>query len=256
VSDPQTVGSSTENLAVPATADVWVVPIRASRELVDELKQTLSSDELERALRFRAGEHRDLFIAGRAILRTLLSSYAQARPESLGFRYGSKGKPYLRDHPDLQFNLSHSGGLAVYAVGVDELGIDVESIKPSTDWRKISVRFFSPREVEELEKLDASQHLSGFFSCWTRKEAYIKATGEGLSSPLDKFYAGAQPSRAEGPIDEDGKPHQWYFKDLRLGDEHAGAIVTRFEQCPIRFFHFSRSDDCLRFVHDKNRQGR
>jgi 4'-phosphopantetheinyl transferase len=237
-----------------ASADIWVVPIRPRRELVDELKPTLSPDEIARALRFRAEDHRDFFIVGRAILRELLSCYMPDSPESLVFRYGSKGKPYLRDHPSLQFNLAHSGGRAVYAVGGDELGVDIELIKPLTDWRKISVRFFSAREVEELERLDPARQVSGFFSCWTRKEAYVKATGEGLATPLGRFYAGAQPSQQDGAIDEEDRPLEWYFKTLDLGDEHAGAIVTRFNQCRIQLFTFSRIEECLRSIREKNLQ--
>lgn len=221
------------------------MPLRANRHLADELQQTLSSDEIERALRFRAEEDRDLFIVARGILRRILSRYASQPPEKLVFRYGSKGKPYLRDHPDVQFNLAHSGGLAVYGVSGEELGVDIEFVKPLTDWRKISQRFFSAREVEELKRLNPTQQLRGFFSCWTRKEAYIKAIGEGIAT-LAKFCAGAQPSPGEGVIDEEGKPREWYFKDLNVGDEHAGAIVTRFDQCRIRLFAFSSAEECLR----------
>jgi 4'-phosphopantetheinyl transferase len=235
-------------LSVPrASADVWVVPLRAKRQLVDELRQTLSPDEIERALRFRADEDRDLFIVSRGILRKILSRYVSEPAEKLVFRYGSKGKPYLRDRPDLQFNLAHSGGFAVYAISGEELGVDIELVKPSTDWQKISQRFFSPREVDELERLDPTQQLRGFFSCWARKEAYIKATGEGIAT-LAKFSAGAQSSPGEGAIDEDGKPREWYFKDLNVGDKHAGAIVTRFDQCRIRLFSFTSVEDCLQLI--------
>lgn len=229
------------------SAEVWVVPLRANRHLVDELRQTLSPDEIERALRFRAEEDCDLFIVARGILRRILSRYASEQPEKLVFGYGSKGKPYLRDHSDLQFNLGHSGGFAVYGVSGEELGVDIELVKPLTDWRKISQRFFSPREVEELESLDPTQQLRGFFSCWTRKEAYTKAVGEGIAT-LGKFYAGAQPSPGQGAIDEERKPREWYFKDLNVGDEHAGAIVTRFDQCRIRLFSFIDVEDCLLFI--------
>ena len=239
---------SAGELSVPqASADVWVLPIRASRQLVDELQQTLSSDEIARALRFRAEEDRDLFIVGRGILRKILSRYASKPAERLVFRYGSKGKPYLRDHPGLQFNLGHSGGLAVYAISGKELGVDIETVKSSTDWRKISKRFFSLREVEELERLDPTQQLCGFFSCWARKEAYIKAIGEGIAT-LAKFCGGAQPSPSEGPIDEEDKPREWYFKDLKVGDDHACAIVTQFDQCRIRLFEFSSTEECFRFT--------
>jgi 4'-phosphopantetheinyl transferase len=243
---------SAGELSVPqASADVWVLPIRASRQLVDELQQTLSSDEIARVLRFRAEEGRDLFIVGRGILRKILSRYASKPAEKLVFRYGSKGKPYLLDHSDPQFNLGHSGGLAVYAISGKELGVDIETVKPSADWRKISERFFSPREVEELERLYPTQQLRGFFSCWARKEAYIKAIGEGIAT-LAKFYAGAQPPPGEGPIDEEGKPREWYFKDLKVGDEHACAIVTQFDQCRIRLFEFSSTEECFRFTEKEN----
>ena len=230
-----------------ASADVWVLPLAANRGLVDELRRTLSPDEIGRALRFRAEDDRDLFIVGRGILRNILSRYVSEPAEKLVFRYGSKGKPYLRDRPEVQFNLAHSGGRAVYAVGGEELGVDIELVKPSTDWRKISRRFFSPREIEELERLDPTQQLRGFFSCWARKEAYIKAIGEGIAT-LAKFCAGAQPSPGDGAIDEEGKPREWYFKDLNVGDEHAGAIVTRFDQCRIRLFSFTSVEDCLQFI--------
>jgi 4'-phosphopantetheinyl transferase len=226
---------------------VWVLPLRPNRQLVDELRQTLSQDEIERALRFRADDDRDLFIVGRGILRKILSRYVSEPAEKLVFRYGSKGKPYLRDRPEVQFNVAHSAGFAVYGVCGEELGVDVESVKPSTDWRKISERFFSAREVEELERLDRTQQLRGFFSCWARKEAYIKAIGEGIAT-LAKFYAGAQLSPGEGPIDEECKPREWYFKDLKVGPEHASAIVTRFDQCRIRLFAFSSTEECLRFA--------
>lgn len=249
MNNPPTTDKSTLSarglLVSRASADVWVVPLRANRQLVDVLRQTLSPDEIERALRCRAEEDRDLFIVARGILRKILSRYASDPPEKLVFRYGSKGKPYLQDHRDVQFNLAHSGGFAVYGVCGEELGVDIELVKPSTDWRKISQRFFSPREVEELEGLDPTQQLRGFFSCWARKEAYIKAIGEGIAT-LARFCAGAQPSPSEGAIDEEGKPREWYFKDLNVGDEHAGAIVTRFDQCSIRQFTFSSVEECLR----------
>jgi len=251
VNDPLTKDHSdfsARSLSVTrASADVWVLPIRADRQLVDQLQQTLSSDEIARAVRFRAEEDRDLFIVGRGILRKILSRYASEPAEKLVFRYGSKGKPYMRDHSDVQFNLGHSGGFAIYGVGGEELGVDIELIKPSTDWRKISQRFFSPQEFEELKRLDPPQQLRGFFSCWARKEAYIKAIGGGIAT-LAKFCAGAQPSPGEGAIDEEGKPHEWYFNDLNVGDKHAGAIVTRFDQCRIRLFSFTSVEDCLRFA--------
>ncbi len=234
----------------PNCVDIWSVPIRSASHIIEELRQSLSPDERERALRFYAEEHRNSFVVGRGILRAILASYMPARPEDLVFGYGSKGKPYLKEHPDLHFNLGHSGELAVYAVAGDELGVDVERMKAVEDWEKISKRFFSLRESNELAKLDPAQQMAGFFACWTRKEAYIKATGEGLAAGLNKFSVGVNPSQVDGTIDidEDGQPRRWHYRDLKLGEQYAGAVVTRVAGCGVRNFDFGRAEDCLRFV--------
>ncbi len=252
VSGPRVLDESScpsgELRTAPNCVDIWTVPIRSAGSIIEELRESLSSDERERALRFYAEEHRNSFVVARGILRAILASYISARPEDLVFGYGSKGKPYLKEHPDLHFNLGHSGELAVYAVAGDELGVDVERMKPMEDWQKISKRFFSLRESDELAKLDPAQQIAGFFACWTRKEAYIKATGEGLAAGLDKFSVGVNPSQADGTIDEDGQPRRWYYKDLKLGDQYAGAVVTRVARCGVRNLDFGRTEDCLRFV--------
>lgn len=246
---------SSELRTAPNCVDIWTVPIRGAGSIIEELRQSLSSDERTRALRFYSEEHRNSFVVARGILRAILASYISARPEDLIFGYGSKGKPYLKEHPDLHFNLGHSGELAVYAVAGDELGVDVELMKLVEDWQKISERFFSSRETDELAKLDPAQQIAGFFACWTRKEAYLKATGEGLAAGLDKFSAGADPSRSEGAIDididrDDQSPH-WYFKDLRVGDQYAGAVVTQFAKCEIHAFNFEQAEDCVRYLEQR-----
>ncbi len=239
-----------ESRLAPNCVDIWTVPLRTSGAVLEGLKQFLSCDEQERALRFYAEEHQDSFVVGRGILRAILSSYISSRPEALILHYGGKGKPYLKDYPGLQFNLGHSGHRAVYAIASDELGVDIELVKPLKDWQKISERFFSQREVEELKMLDPTLQTAGFFACWTRKEAYIKATGEGLAAGLSKFYAGANPSVSVGAIeiDQDDQSPQWYFKDLKVGDRYAGAVVTRFAKYQIRTFNFEQTEDCVLFL--------
>jgi len=239
----------------PNRVDIWTVPIQTNLQIVDTLRRTLSSDERERSLRFHADRHQHLYVVGRGILRAILSLYVRVPPDGLLFGYGTRGKPYLQNQAGLHFNLGHSGDHAVYAVGGDNLGVDIELIKPLQDWRRISARFFSAGEVEELTGLDPTQQIAGFFACWTRKEAYIKAAGEGLAIGLDKFYAGANPSRADGAIEEDGVTPRWYFKDLKLGDPYAGALVTGFQQCDIRSFNFQRTEDCIIFIDEKRGAG-
>jgi 4'-phosphopantetheinyl transferase len=252
VNDSTILGASSlspdEFRLAASCVDIWTAPIQANPGIIDQLKQTLSPDELERALRFHAAEHQGLFATSRGILRAILSCYVSDRPESLVFRYGTNGKPHLLDHPNVHFNLGHSGGRAVYAVAGDDLGVDIELIKPLVDWGKISARFFSAREAEELKGLDPARQIAGFFACWTRKEAYIKATGDGLAAGLGKFYAGVDPLQADGTIEEEGHPRRWYFKDLTIGDQYAGAVVTRFEQCRTRSFNFQQTEDCLSFI--------
>ncbi|MGH9511232.1 MAG: 4'-phosphopantetheinyl transferase family protein [Terriglobales bacterium] len=245
----------------PGFADIWNVPLETGGRVLDDLRRILSSDEQQRALRFHAVEHQELFVAGRGILRQILSCYLRVQPESLIFRYGAKGKPDLEGPPGLHFNLGHSGGRAVYAVAADRVGVDIELVQLSRDWQKISQRFFSPREAEELASLDPSRQISGFFACWTRKEAYIKAVGDGLAIPLNKFYVGANPVHTEGAIeididadtDKEKLTPRWYFKDLKLGEPFAGTIVTRFPECRIRCFNFDRAEDCLSFVNEARR---
>ena len=238
----------------PNCVDIWTVPIQGDWQIIEDLRKLLAPDEREREIRFHTEKHQHSFVAGRGFLRAILSCYVRTRPENLAFHYGTKGKPYLQDSPGLHFNLAHSGDRAIYAVGTEELGVDIELIKPVRDWQKISRRFFSPREADELAALDPDKQIAGFYACWTRKEAYIKATGEGLAAGLNKFYAGADPSDSEGAIyiDED-QPPQWYFEDLRVGDEYAGAVVTRFAKCQIRPFNFERSGDCVRFLEQKTK---
>ncbi|MGH9530264.1 MAG: 4'-phosphopantetheinyl transferase family protein [Terriglobales bacterium] len=243
----------------PNSVDTWTVPMRTTGPVIEELTQSLSCDERGRALRFHAEEHQRSFVVGRGILRAILASYILCKPEALVFQYGPKGKPYLENHPGVHFNLGHSGNRAVYAIANIEIGVDVELIKPVPDWQKISERFFSRREVEELTMLNPAQQPGGFFACWTRKEAYIKATGAGLAAGLNKFYVGADPSHREGAIDtdidKDVRAPRWYFKDLEVGDQYAGALVTRFEKCNIRPFNFERTEDCVRFARQREQPG-
>ncbi len=174
--------------------------------------------------------------------------YASCRLADISFIYGVKGKPALRAHPDFHFNLAHSGALALYGFAGNPIGVDIEQFKTSTDWMKISARFFNQRENEELLALPQDQKLAGFFACWARKEAYLKAIGMGLSFPLNEFYAGAQPDMNEGAVDRPGASLEWYFKDLKLQEGYAGAVVTRSAPARIRMFAFSSVEDCVSFA--------
>lgn len=163
------------------------------------LSEVLCETERQRANRFVFQRHRSRFVVARAHLRHLLAARLDAKPESVRLAYGARGKPALAppfSSSDLRFNLSHSDDVAVYAfaTGID-VGIDVERIRPVRDAERIAARFFSPSENEALLALDPRDRPTGFFNCWTRKEAFIKALGEGLYYPLDRFDVSLDPER-------------------------------------------------------------
>ena len=166
---------------------VWRANLNLSADEIDSFAAILSKDERLRADRFRFPQHRRRFIAARGILRKILASYLNLPSKSLQFAYGDRGKPKLLDCT-LQFNISHSQELALYGVTCErKIGIDLEYLKTTTDFKKIARRFFAPRETEYIECLSEKKQKQAFFQLWTAKEAYLKATGEGLTGSLDKI---------------------------------------------------------------------
>ena len=171
------------------SVDLWAVDLHPPAGRVEELRRLLTPDEVERAGRFKFDRHRRRFIVRRAALRILASGYLQRDPAGLRFGEGEKGKPYVADGAEgFHFNLSDSRDLAVYAfTSGAELGVDVEILRPMPDAQQIAEHFFSVEERDVLRTVPAERKADAFFNCWTRKEAYIKAIGEGLSEPLDRF---------------------------------------------------------------------
>lgn len=158
---------------------------------LESLECLLDAAERERADRFRFGRDRGRFIAARGRLRALLGCYAERPPARLEFETGPYGKPALRQvtgDDRLQFSVSHSHGVGVVAIGLkDEIGIDVERIRPFDDALAIAERMFTAEEYRALRALPEAARSGAFFSYWTRKEAVVKSVGRGLSHPLDAF---------------------------------------------------------------------
>jgi 4'-phosphopantetheinyl transferase len=160
------------------------VPLDVSAETIAGLYATLSPDERERSARFRFARDRQRFIAARGALRALLGRYLGTRPGEIRFAYNAFGKPALTPEfgGQLQFNLSHSGDLALIASTTDaEVGVDLECIRPDADYGEIARSVFSAAEVEQLNSVPSHLYSLAFLSCWTRKEASLKARGEGLA---------------------------------------------------------------------------
>jgi 4'-phosphopantetheinyl transferase len=188
--------------------DLWWASLDVPQSRVQELARTLAVDELARANRFQARLHRDRWIVGRGLLRELIGRYVGCLPRSVRLAYSAHGKPSFAgewSNGRLRFNVSHAAGLGLFAIASDrEIGVDVEAIRPLQDLQLIAEHFFSPGEQTTLRSLPAEQRVMGFFNCWSRKEAYIKALGLGLSQPLDAFDVELTPGRPARLLAIDG----------------------------------------------------
>lgn len=207
---------------------VWKISLDRCEADIHRLRATLSSDEALRADRFHFQRDRDSFIATRGTLRQLLGRYLERPPRDIVFAYGPHGKPSIRrDSSNLsaEFNVSHSHGLALMAFSLGRhLGVDVESIRPDVATQEIAERFFSPCEVAELLSLPSAMRAEAFFLCWTRKEAYVKAVGDGLQIPLSSFHVSLTPSAPERLESADSS--RWTLRSLRPGPGFVGAVVA------------------------------
>ena len=224
-------------IGVPQEGEVhvWRFSLEGDEGEVRRRREVLNGAERQRADRFYLDRDRHRFTLARGMLRTLLALYVQCLPEEIAFSYGEQGKPFLdwqslRCGPEnlasrLQFNVSHSGDLAVYAIANQRsVGVDVEQVR-TLDCVTIAKRYFAEGEWQELERLPSHQQRRRFFDCWTRKEAYIKAFGKGLSIPLNGFEVslGADPRlKSTAWRMEDFK--RWSMVALELGEQWAGAF--------------------------------
>jgi 4'-phosphopantetheinyl transferase len=166
---------------------IWKAPLDGPPSYAE----LLSADEQERANRFLFEKHRNRFVNARGILRTILGNYLGSSPKELRFRLQKGGKPELHNEETqarLRFNLAHTGDLAIYALALDhEIGIDLERVRPYAEALPIANRFFSKQEYDWLLGQPLELRNFCFFRLWTRKEAYLKASGDGLRLPLNQF---------------------------------------------------------------------
>ena len=220
---------------------VWRIRLEQEDTLLDRFRRTLAAEELDRAGRFRFERLQKHFVAGRGFLRHVLARYVSATAEELKFTYNSYGKPSLAGEESLQFNMSHSHEVGLVAVTRDAaVGVDVEHIRADFASDEIARRFFSRLEVETFNALPKEEQVAAFFRCWTRKEAYIKAIGKGLSQPLDSFdvtLAPADPAALLRPGDDDTLT--WTFSDIDVGPAYASALLV--EGIPSQI-------SCLQFI--------
>lgn len=233
------------NTGVPAgRVDVWSVrldePARAGSEVV-----VLSPDEIARASRFHFDKDRIHFTQCRSALRAVLASYLAIPAAEIQFEYLASGKPQLAAEQNprtLQFNVSHSSNMALIAVGSEHrLGVDIEKIRGDVDTVTLAERFFSLRERAGLQALPDHLRVPGFFACWTRKEAFLKATGDGLSFPLADFsvttHPDLNPELEEIKGDTDARK-QWFLADLNVNvvDGFRATVARERSPCHLEAY--------------------
>ena len=213
--------------------EATVIGLEKNIEDIRGLRKLLSDTERRRADRFAFDRDRNRFIVARARLREMLATRLSVRPESVELTYGVHGKPALARRfadSDLRFNVSHSDDVAVYAFSFGrEIGIDIEVVRPIPDADDIAARFFSRRESEAYRALDPGDKPQGFFCCWTRKEAFIKAIGDGLYHPLDSFdvsLAPGEPARILRVKDLPGSECGWNLNSFFPLPGLVAAVVT------------------------------
>ncbi|WP_414515222.1 4'-phosphopantetheinyl transferase HetI [Nostoc sp. PCC 9305] len=216
---------------------VWRINLDQPEVQLQSLAATLSSDETARAERFYFQEHRQRFIAGRGILRTILGRYLGIQPLQVQFNYQQRGKPVLADtfaDSGLAFNLSHSQGLGLCAVNCTRsIGVDLEYIRPMSDIEALAKRFFLPREYDMLRSLSPNQQQEVFFRYWTCKEAYLKATGDGLSQ-LEQVEVSLTPTEpAKLQITED-----WSLFELVPANNYVAAVAVENFGCNLKCWQY------------------
>lgn len=215
--------------------DVWRVFLDLKPDSVQRMESTLSADESQRASRFHFDKDRRRYIVAHASLREVLARYLRCKPHDLKFSANEYGKPFLPEH-NVEFNLSHSGDYALIAVARGrKVGVDIELIREDIELENLAARYFSPREVSELMTLPSEGRTRGFFHCWTRKEAYIKARGLGLSLPLDSFDVSlGEPAalRATRPNADDAA--RWSLRSLEVESNYAAALAVEGDELEVR----------------------
>lgn len=222
----------------PGEVHLWLADLADAAGIAARLAATLSADEGERAARFRHARDRDRFRAVRGILRALLARYLGRPAAGLRFTYSAYGKPELADGLDLRFNLAHAGERAIYAVTLGRpVGVDIEPARPELATPAIAAQFFAASENEALARLGPQLWAGGFFRCWTRKEAYVKAQGLGLSLPLDRFavtLAPGEPAALLATYDDPAEAGRWTLYDPGLAPPYVGALAVAGPIAAIR----------------------
>lgn len=225
----------------PDELHVWVASLNRPQTQLDQFWRHLAEDERARANRFYFDHDREHYIVARGLLRQLLGSYLQLPAHQIAFVYGEHGKPELaaeQAQSGARFNISHAQGVALLAFTWHrEVGVDIEQVRPLDDGEQIAERFFSKQEVAVFTAVPPEQKSQAFFNCWTRKEAFIKVIGEGLSCPLDSFDVTLKPGEPAELLQVKGSQEaaaRWKLENLEPATGYAGAVIAEGREWRLR----------------------
>jgi len=264
MADPATGGISGEQLQIPSESDwpsppkhpelvgdethVWCARLDELASDLPRFSKLLSESERKRADRFQLERDRDRFVARHGLLRMILGGYLKMDPARLAFAYESRGKPMLclQDvAPPLQFNMSHSNGVALIAGNRQAApGVDVERVRFVPEADQIAAKFFSPQECAVLNAIPEEQKMEAFFNCWTRKEAYLKATGEGIADALPRIEVSltpGQPARLSKINGDTLAASRWRLSGLAPAPGFVGALAIKTDTLRLARWRWSRN---------------
>ncbi len=208
---------------------VYVVDAAAAESCSETLIKNLNHEDLARFNRYANSAARNMFAASRGVLRLLLGKILDRPAASLKIANREHGKPYLPDFPDLHFNISHSRNLALIAIARQPVGVDVEYLHRSVDYSSIMRRFFSSAEQADWERYPVPSPAEAFFRGWTRKEAILKATGEGIAG-LGHTIVSFRPDEEAALIErrnDPGEAGRWRFRDFQPAEGYQAAVALQ-----------------------------
>ena len=227
----------------PGEVHVWRAALDLEPAALESAQATLAAEERDRAARFHFARDRQRFIAARANLRAILARYLHREPAQFEFVTSPSGKPELAPGGEaygLRFNVSHAQGLALYAITRHHpIGVDLERVRLDFAWEEIAERFFAPGELAALRSVPAALQCEAFFHGWARKEAFVKATGEGLSLPLDRFEVSLIPGEPARLLRTAGDPleaSRWRIQELEPAPGYVGAVAARAQEWALKLW--------------------
>lgn len=231
----------------PDYIDVWKAPLNLPPAQLDKYRAILSRDEQQRSDKFKSEKRRREFIIGRGLLRMLIGQCLEMDPSVIEFAYSEHQKPYLPVTAlgiPVTFNLSHSHDLALVALALERrIGIDIEYLRPDVDFRKLAGRFFSEQESRSLQDYEGVRLAAAFFACWTRKEALLKAIGEGIAFGLADFSVSVNPQDQVVSLHthwDEAEAARWSIINFALERDYAAAVAASGTRYKVRRWKITR----------------